>query len=101
VASMAFILQRKLAQPSGLLKDFIAVSTRVDAGGQRHWGATDHRSRSDGSRWQANMWLSSWHGVVTIGRFVDGNSASVATRASRGGELGEEGADRRVLTVCD
>jgi hypothetical protein len=35
------------------------------------------------------------------GRLDGGNSAGVAVRASRGGELGEEGADRQVPTVSD
>jgi hypothetical protein len=40
-------------------------------------------------------------GVVMGGRLIGGNSAGVATRASREGELGEEGADRQVPAVSD
>jgi hypothetical protein len=36
-----------------------AVPMRADTGGQRRWDATAHRSRCDGSRWQAHTRASS------------------------------------------
>jgi hypothetical protein len=62
----------RLQNPTG------AAPMRADAGGQRRWDTTVHRSRRDGSRWQMNTRLPLWHGVVMGGRLIGGNLAGLA-----------------------
>jgi hypothetical protein len=68
-----------------------AASTRPDAGGQQRWDATAHHIQCDGSRCQANTWLSLWHGVVMSGRLIGGNLVGVAMWAEQRRGIGGRG----------